>query len=77
MATEALNLPRNAITIRPPRRLHVLLRAWRVARSRRALKLYRELADRDERVMADVGVNPRRLDRPGWLTEIVLMYQQN
>ena len=73
MATEALDLPRDAtITIRLPHRLRVLLRAMRIARARRAAKLFRQLADRDERVLADVGVCRRRDGRYDWLAAMVM-----
>ena len=65
MATEALDLPRDhTVTIRLPHRLRVLLRAVRIARANPKLQLVRELADRDDRVLADVGVTAR--SRAGW-----------
>jgi hypothetical protein len=72
MATEALDLPRNAaVTIRIPRRLRVLLRAIRIARISRSLKLYRALADRDEGILADVGVSHRKEGRrDGWVEDL-------
>jgi hypothetical protein len=73
MATEALDLTRTAIIrIRLPHRMRVLMRALRIARARRALKLYRQLADRDERVLNDVGLYRRRDGRRTWLAEMVL-----
>jgi hypothetical protein len=72
MATEALDLSRGtAVTIRLPHRLRVLWRAMSIARHRRAAKLFRLLADRNERTMTDVGVNPRREARYDWLAALV------
>jgi hypothetical protein len=69
MATEALDLPRSAVTIRMPHRLRVILRAMRIARMRRSVKLYRALADRDERVFQDVSANSHHR-RHDWLDDL-------
>lgn len=74
MATEALDLPRTAaITIRLPYRLRVFLRARRIARVSRALSLFRQLADREERVLKDVGGRSGGDRRYNWLAAMVMV----
>lgn len=73
LATEALDLPRGtSVTIRLPHRLRVLLRALRIARKSRKTKLYRQLADRDERTTRDLAVDTTRSGHQSWMVAFLL-----
>ena len=52
------------------RRLHVLVRAHRIAASRRARIRLVHAESHDPRLLADIGIDPRRHRRYDWIGEM-------